>query len=268
MPAPDDFDLGPRTLGTAPSSGSGPPLLPIAIIGALVVAAIVGGGWWLSRKPPQPAPAKVVNATDAPITPPADPSVTLPSLDDMDPFMRKVLGSLSAGPELARWLATESLIRQLAAAIDVASQGKSPAHDFKVVAPTSGFLMSGRGNRRTIDPSGYRRYNGLVTTVTSIDASALARAYRTIQPRLNEAYQKRGHRDGDVDRALNDALRILIATPILRDPTRLVEGVGARWAFADPKIEALAPSQKQLLRMGADNVDKMLVWLRALQSQL
>ena len=43
-----------------------------------------------------------------------------------------------------------------------------------------------------MDPAGYRRYDGLVQTVTSIDASAVARIYQTIRPRLSEAYRGMG----------------------------------------------------------------------------
>ena len=42
-------------------------------------------------------------------------------------------------PELATWLATDDLVRQLAMAIDQAAGGASPARDFKVIAPASPF---------------------------------------------------------------------------------------------------------------------------------
>ena len=74
--------------------------------------------------------------------------------------------------------------------------------------------------------------------------------------------------NGDVDRAARSALDILLKTPVVKDPIALVEGSGTGWAFADPKLEALESSQKQLLRMGPDNVNALLAWLRALQSSL
>lgn len=251
---------------------TGPPITPIAIGGALILAFIVGGAWWMSR---QPAPANTapvaVTATEAPVnappTPPP-PTAPLPSLDQMDPLMRSLLGALSAKPELARWLATDALIQQLAAAIDDASMGKSSARSFKMLAPTGPFTTAGRGARRTIDPASYRRYDGLVAAVTSIDASALVAVYKTIRPRLNEAYRNMGRPNGDVDRALDQALTILIETPVVRDPIPLVEGAGARWAYADPKLESLTQTHKQLLRMGSEHVEALLVWLRAVRAGL
>jgi hypothetical protein len=125
-----------------------------------------------------------------------------------------------------------------------------------------------RGSRTAIDPAGYTRYKSLVDGVTSVDASAVVKAYRTIHPRLNEAYQKMGHPNGEIDTATDAALTILLDTPTLKDPTYVVEASGVRWKFADAKTEALTGSQKQLLRMGPDQTDRVLVWLRALQRSL
>ena len=270
MYGPDDTPLErtPSTsLGGGPAGG-GPPLLPIVIGGGLIVLLLGGGAWWMSR---EAAPANVtpaaVTATEAAITAPPPPA-PLPPLDGMDPLMRSLLGALSARPELARWLATDNLVQQLAAAIDKASQGKSSSREFKAIAPSGPFVIARVGGGRTIDPAGYRRYDGLVDTVTSIDASAVARVYKTIRPRLNEAYSNMGHPGGDINRALNQALDTLIATPVVRQPIAVVEGSGARWAYADPKLESLTQTQKQLLRMGPDHVDALLVWLRALRDGL
>jgi len=249
------------------SPGDGPSLVPIAVGGLLIVALLGGGAWWLWRTPPaaDAAPAGVAS-TEAPIAPPAPTEAELPPLDEMDAFLRPLLSALSNRPELARWLATDDLVRQLAAAIDQASQGDNPAGGFKELAPRSGMAVARRNNRRSIDPASYRRFDGLVTTVTSIDASAVARIYKTIRPRLNQAYQNMGHPGGNVDAAVDQAFRMLLATPVVKAPVMLVEGSGARWAYEDDGLEALAPTQKQLLRMGPEHTDAMLVWLRALQS--
>jgi DUF3014 family protein len=245
---------------------------PIAVIAVALVAILAGGAWWMSRpkKTAQNATPAVVTATDAPIDKAgALPPVDLPPLDRMDGFLKPLLSALSSRPELARWLATDDLVRQLAMAIDQAAAGSSPARDFKVIAPTTPFVAAGRGLRRTIDPASYRRYDGLVLTVTSIDASSVAKIYKTIRPRLNEAYRSLGNQTSDVDKGLAQALDILVDTPVVKDPIEIVvSDKGGGWAYVDDDLETLRPSQKQLLRMGPANADRLLVWLRALQSAL
>jgi len=247
---------------------------PIAIIAVALVAFLAGGAWWMSRntrKPPaaQNASPVAVAGTDAPIDKPGEAEpINLPPLDRMDGFLRPLLSALSSRPELARWLATDDLIGQLASAIDQAAAGASPARDFKVIKPASPFVAGGRGVRRTIDPAGYRRYDGLVQTVTSIDASNVAKIYKTIRPRLNEAYRRMGNPTSDVDNALRKAIDILLDTPVVKDPIPVIEDGKAGWAYADVELEGLLPTQKQLLRMGSANVDRLLVWLRALQAAL
>lgn len=244
---------------------------PIAIIAGVLLLLVAGGAWWwLSRPSPTTTNAtpKVVMGTEAPIEKPSAPPVDLPPLERMDAFLRPLLQALSSRPELARWLATDDLVRQLAAAIDQASGGGSPARDFKVIAPTTGFVPLGSGARRTIDPASYKRYDGLVQTVTSIDASKVAQVYKTIRPRLSEAYRAMGHPEGNVDAAIAQAIDILLDTPVTRDPVALTLGSAGGWAYANQDLEDLAPTQKQLLRMGPVHADAVKVWLRALKNAL
>jgi hypothetical protein len=253
-----------------PGTPSGPPLKSVAVIGTAIILLIAGGGWWMSRRaePAANTTPRAVTATEAAIDKPAEAPVILPPLADMDGFLRPLLAALSARPELAKWLATDDLTRQLAAAIDQAAAGGSPARDFRMLAPQAPLTTAGRATERTIDPASYRRYDGLVHTVTSIDASAVAKIYRTIRPRLNEAYQGLGNPDRDVHNAVQNALDILLDTPVVRGPIRVVEGDGASWAYADPDLESLAPTQKQLMRMGPAHTEALLVWLRALKNAI
>ncbi len=265
-----DLEKAPEFQLGQPSSG-GPPLAPVAIGGALLVLLIAAGAWWMSRRaeaPPANQSNRAVTATESPIDKPAEPPVVLPPLADMDAFLRPLLSALSSRPELARWLATDDLIRQLAAAIDQAADGKSAARDFKVLAPQGPLTTIGRPKLRTIDPNSYRRYDGLVATITSMDAAGVAKIYRTIKPRLNEAYQSMGNPNRDVDNALQNAVDIVLDTPIVEGPIRVVEGDGAAWAYADRELESLLPTQKQVLRMGPAHAEKVLTWLRAFRAAL
>jgi hypothetical protein len=266
----DDQQLrpSPESPGEPPPESGSRRLFVIAVVVGLLAGGL-GAWWWISGRPAPPATpvaeSQPTTGTDQPLSAPAEPAVELPPLMEMDPFLRTLLGALSARPELAAWLATDDLIRQLASAIDRVSRGGSPARDLAVLAPQATFSVRRSGRQVTLDPAAYRRLDGVAETVASLDPEAVARAYRTILPRLEEAYRGLGYPSGHVDAAVDEALRVLLDTPIVQDPVRLIEGPGATWLFADPDLESLDPAQKQLLRMGAANVERIQTKLHALR---
>lgn len=242
---------------------------PIAIIAGILIVIISGGIWWFSRSASSSntSPA-VVTGTEAPIDSPkgATPPVTLPPLAQMDGFLRPLLEALSDRPELAKWLATDDLVRQMAMAIDQASTGDSPARDLKVLKPAGTFTATRRGTRSTIDPASYKRYDGLVQTITSMDAAKVAGIYKTIRPRLSEAYQQAGNPGGNVESALLKTIDILLDTPTVKDPVDVL-GSGL-YLFTNDDLESLLPTQKQLLRMGPANVEKLQAWLKTFRDAI
>jgi hypothetical protein len=232
----------------------------IAIVG--LILGVIGAWLWESNGtvPPRNITA-AVTGTEAAIATPAV-ERPLPPLAQMDTFLRAIISALSSNPLLARWLATDDLIRQMADAIDKVSRGQSPARDQPVLKPQGDFEVRGAQRELTIDPESYRRYDRFVEIVASLDPAAVARVYRTIQPRLDEAYRALGRSEGSVDQAVAVALDMLIATPTVKDPIRIVPGKGATYAFADPRLEALTPAQKQLVRMGPQNLEMIHSRLR------
>lgn len=241
----------PEPDATAPRTDS---RLFIAIGVAALLLGGVGAWWWAGRgavssqnQPP------AVTGTEGVVAPESEAARALPPLGQMDTFLRALVGALSSNATLARWLATDDLIRQIAVAIDRVSRGQSPAKNLAVLRPQDVIVIKGQRQQMTIEPQSYRRYDSLTAAVMSLNPKGVADAYRTIQPRLEEAYRALGTSENTVDEAVIVALQLLIATPDVRDPIRVVPGKGATYAFADPKLEALPPIQKQLIRMGPAN---------------
>lgn len=262
-----------------PTLSTAPPRPPSAdhsrlIIPILVIALLAGGffavRWWLARRQAEtiqraaavPAPP----ATEALDTRP--PAITLPPMDQMDAFLRQLLGALSTRPELVRWLATDDVTRRLVFAVDQVARGVTPAKDIKELTPSGPFDVVSRNGRRTVSPEGYRRYDGLAATAASVDATAVARAYTTIKPRLTEAYRQMGHPDGDFDHTVAVAIANLLETPVVDQPPALTQGRGLNYRYADAKLEGLQPAQKQLLRMGPENQRTVQAKLREIDAAI
>jgi hypothetical protein len=248
--------------------------------GLAIVVLVVGALLYVRRPvaPPVTQPAGVTGqaaATPAqapqpaqlpqPIPPlgPAVEPVDLPPVDASDAAVRGLLKVLSGRPELAAWLASDGLIRTLAACIEAVAEGHSPALLLKPLAPRSPFTSAGGPGRVVAAPASFARYDGLAATVGAMDMQAVARLYSTLKPRLDEAYQELGHQPGSVDAAVARGLAHLLATPAAPADAALTQVV-LSYHYTDEQLEGLSGAQKQVLRMGPRNAQIVRTKLREL----
>ena len=99
---------------------------PIAIIATFIVLFISGGAWWMSRRPaPANATPRAVTATEVPIDKPRRRRSTCRRATAWT-RSSALLAALSTRPELVRWIATDDLVGQLAAAIEQAAAAIHP----------------------------------------------------------------------------------------------------------------------------------------------
>jgi hypothetical protein len=239
------------------------------VIVAVVLIAAVAVGAYLVFKPRAveqtmaPAPAAEPARAAEPVKPLGGvaSSIALPPLDESDTVVADLVRNLSSHPRVLAWLATRGLVRNFAAVVVNIAEGNAPTILLRPLRPTSGFLVLERNGDVIIDAKGYQRYKSLADAVASIDAKASADLYATVKPRLEEAHRDLGELNTSFDRTLERAIVLLLETPVPDGPVR-VEPHGIGYEFADPKLEALAPAQKQLLRMGPENARVVQAKLR------
>lgn len=239
----------------------------MALVAVVVVVAAAAAGWWWLRPSGQPDAAAPA-AGPPPSSPPpaaARPPAPLPGLEALDPVVRQMIAGLTSSPLLSRWLATDDLARQIVALVG-ATGGQTPLRLLAPLRPGGSFSVVQRQGRTTIDPATYRRMDPLAEVIASLDPGAVAAAYRRLSPRLEDAYAELGH-DRSFDQALRESLDRLINTPVPDGPIRVTGRAGV-YFYTDPKLEALAPSQKLLLRSGPDNARRVQAQLRAIRAAL
>jgi hypothetical protein len=238
----------------------------VLVVAAVAVAAAVVGFFLAGPLRRQQPPAAAQPVAAAPTEPANAPGRTrapsnLPPLDETDPIVRDLIRKLSAHPRVVAWLATKGLIRNFTYVVANIADGKTPAGLLQPLRPSAPFRVAGRGKAMHMDPQSGKRYTPLAQAVASIDPAAAAQVYSTLGPRIEDAFDEIAEPGATFDDTLERAIVLLLKTPIPPEPFDLdPQGIG--YAFADPKLENLAPAQKQLLRMGAENARVVQTRLR------
>jgi Protein of unknown function (DUF3014) len=248
----------------------------IVIIAIVVVLGVIGGIWWWQRPqptpqvPPPPPPPMVEPQTShedlqVPATP-APQQPQLPPLDESDAFVRAEVAPV-ADPQLSQWLEQQDLVRRLAVVIDNAAGGDYPRRQLGFLAPSGKFSVLEREDRIIVDPSSYQRYDPFVDTLVSVEPARAAALLKENAPLLAQAMRELGRTDPDPIVAIHKAIDLVLATPVIEGDVELVQPK-VFYLYADPKLESLRPLQKQLLRMGPHNVERIKAYLTQVNALL
>jgi hypothetical protein len=275
VPDLDDFELDRSTkeAGASPPEGppGGPPrALPLGAWVAglgLLVAGIGGLLYFVLPRSRAPSPASPPTTTAASPGAPSPESIPLPALDASDAFVRELARGLSSSPSFLAGLATRGLMRTAVAVVKNVADGETPRPHLAFLAPKIGFRTRSERGRLLVDPKSYEEYDAFADAVDSVDAQGCARALRLLAPLLEAAHKELGHPEGGFPATLERALVALLQTPVLAGEVPVVRHV-ATYEFADGRLEALTPAQKQFLRIGPRNMRKVQAKLRELARAL
>ncbi len=268
----DDFDL--QKVPESAGDGRDRRSLRRSLLGAVALLAVgIAAITYVARRYPRTLPTPGPSAAPTPSAAPS-PSPTsgaaLPPLDQSDVFVRGLAKGLSAHPQVAAWLASQGLVRTLTVVVENIADGETPAPHLRFLAPKQGFRATPKRGRQIIDPRSYEGYGAFADGVASLDAAGCARVYRLLEPLFDAAYRDLGHPEGGFSKAMDRALAALVDVAVLEGDVPVVPSVRAVvvYEFADKRLEALTPAQKQLLRMGPDNVRKIQAKLREIRQAL
>ncbi len=243
--------------------------LVIALVIAGVLACSVFIYFQIIKGVAETEPPVVPPPPVAPPPPPpeVDEALELPPLDESDDDFRLLVGTLSAHPQLAAWLAPEHLVRRFVAAVVDVANGESPRPHLGHLKPKGAFKVSELEGRLFVDRATFARYNLLTEVFTSLDNEAGVRLYGQMKPLFDQAYQDLGYPDGDFDVALDRAIERVLD---IRVPTErmIVKRRVKNYRFASPELEGLPEVEKHLLRLGPSNARKVQDKLGAMRAEL
>ena len=201
-------------------------------------------------------PQAEVETVDVEPKPELQAKLTLPSLDNSDDFLRDRMLMIKHKPELQQWLNTDDLVRRSASYLDGLARGNTLSKIFPLTAPEGSFAMHSDGDIIWLNAGNYERYNATVAVLTSFDMQSLGQIFHFIRPLLEAAFAEMGYRPRQMDGIILQSIDNILATPIIVEPIKLTRDSVA-YKFADPELEALLPIQKQLLRAGPENTQRL-----------
>lgn len=189
------------------------------------------------------------------------------TLNGSDTVVRELVAGLSARPDLAAWLVNEDLVRRFVAAVNNVADGKDPRQHLEFLRPDKPFRAIERGGRTVIDPVSYRRYDSVVAVFESLDIDGTVALFAELTPLIDDAYAEIAPAGASFDDRLNAAIDELLDVPVVSGDVELQPRV-LTFSYADTALESLSPVQRQLLRMGPDNVRAVQAKLRQLRTAL
>jgi hypothetical protein len=168
-----------------------------------------------------------------------------------DPVVRQAIIKLSPG--LTTWLNTDQLIRRFFLIVNDFSQSQRVSRHMSFLRLQEPFFVEQNGNDLYIAPKNYQRYKSLTEAIKAVDAKKAANLYRRFRTLLLQVLAELGFaKDITLESVVKKAAAEIIAAPVIEGQIMLIRP-SVYYRFADPKMEAFNPVQKQMIRMGPEN---------------
>jgi hypothetical protein len=194
--------------------------------------------------------------------------VQLPALGASDSFISQRLQQLSDGATLLSYLVDQQMVRRFVVLVDNISQGNLPQTNLPYRDVEGDFAVRTiDDNLFELDEAGFRRFDRVVNAIIAIDTDQAMMLYRLTSPLFQQAYAELGYGEVSFDTTLRRAIRNVLATDDIQGPLQLVKP-SVMYLYADSDIEAMSDIQKQMIRIGPDNREKVKAKLRQVLQQL
>jgi len=266
----------------------------ILVGGALVVGAFYVAKQW--RRPAPNAPTPVTQPAPESDPPasldagPGKPTVAhpvpasgaahheLPSVDQSDAYVGRVLNELVGRKAVASFLNLDGFARRFVATVNGLASDSASAERWPVRQTPGRFEIDARDGGVFVSPRNAARYGPFVTFVEAIDSRKAVAAYVAAYPLLQRAYEELGEPIPYFNDRVVIVIDDLLATPDIAEPVRVkhIEADGASpspsaaklYVYADPSLETRTVGQKILIRLGPDNARRLKAKLSELRALL
>lgn len=213
-------------------------------------------------------PPPVVEIVEAEPTPTPEAPVELPGLNDSDAFVLARMSAFETGSALLNLVTSEEVLRRFVVFVDNVAEGNLPQLDYPIRRLQQNVAVREVDtNLYEMQTVSYQRYTALIDGLAAVDPDVAVPLYRLVKPLLQEAYAEIGYPNRDFDATLLRAIDTVINARTAEGPFQLVKP-RVMYLYADSEIESYSPVEKQLLRMGPQNAEKLKLALAQYRERL
>ncbi len=225
---------------------------------------------------PAPSPSPVIPTPVEPtvaVIEPTEPEVVeevieLPVLNESDDFLAEKIEGLETGARLLSLIVSEDVIRKFVVFVDNVADGNLPQLEYPV--RRLGQAMAVREldeNLFEMQTVSYQRYTPLVDSLAAVNPEGALAIYRMMKPLFQEAYAEIGYPNRNFDTTLVRAIDTVLNARTAEGPFQLIKPK-VMYVYADSEVERMSPVEKQMLRMGPQNAEKLKLALRQYRDSL
>ncbi|MBK6736833.1 MAG: DUF3014 domain-containing protein [Haliea sp.] len=186
---------------------------------------------------------------------------------DGDAVLRQQVAAAGAGNLLSKLASNEHPLDVTAALVDALGRGIILRKMLPTEPLTQAFSVERQGDLLFMGADSYRRYDSHANAIAALNVGVMVETFHTLRPLYKQAFEQLGLDPNDFDNAVIRALDMILATPEIAEPIAL-NTKSVVYIYADPALESLPALQKQLLRMGPDNIRRIKQTARALREGL
>jgi hypothetical protein len=217
---------------------------------------------------PEPVPEPVIAEPEPEPDPePVKPKVVLPTLEKSDKVVFKELTNMSWHHDFAALFVNKDIIRRFVVFVDNMASGTVVREFASFKPPISRFKVLETEQETFIDDSSFERYDVYLAIVNSADPKDMVMLYNKFKPLVKEVYDEIGYPDHDFTDTLVQAIDHILETPVVEGRIELVSPK-VMYDYKNEEWQDLTHVQRQVMRLGSDNVKKLKPLLRKYRSLL
>lgn len=228
----------------------------------------------LPEPEPEPVEEEIVvvvepePVADIVVPEPEPPAPALPPLNDSDAFLVAELSALDGGMPVLSFLVSDELIRKFVVMVENISRGEFPDRNLPIQGPQEPMRVTELGSEfYLMDEVSYRRFNAMVSALTSIDTETVVTFYQRLLPLFRNAYLELGIPNSSFSDVTIAAIDQVLNARQAPQPQQLVRP-SLNYLYANPQIESYTDVEKLLMRLGPGNAQALKQHLASIKGRL